>query len=66
MGIELGFGRIFGMRAEGRNFDDVATEANVDQAETPPDDAAVFKQRTYFFRRCIGGDVEIFGFYSEQ
>jgi hypothetical protein len=36
------------------------------QAKAPPDDAAVFKQGTHFFRRSIGGDVEILGLYVKQ
>jgi C-terminal processing protease CtpA/Prc len=52
--------------AESGYFYDVAPETDMHQAKTPPDDTAVFKQGTHFFRRGIGGNVEILGMYVKQ
>ena len=47
-------------------LDNVAPEANVHQAETPSDDAAVLEQRAHLFRRGIGRHVEILGLNPKQ
>jgi hypothetical protein len=54
------------MSTKGGDFDDVSAEADVNQAKSTPDDAAVFKQAAHFFRRGISGHVKILGLYLEQ
>ncbi|MNT23825.1 hypothetical protein D3C72_1592630 [compost metagenome] len=51
---------------EGGDFDDLAAEHNMGQAETAADQAAVAEQLLDLFGRGIGGHVEILGLAIDQ
>ena len=52
--------------AEGGDFDDLAAEHHVCQAEPAADQPAVAEQRLDLFRGGVGGDVEILGMAADQ
>lgn len=47
--------------AEGRHLDDLATEVDMHQLETSPDDPRIAELGAYLLGRGAGGDVEILG-----
>ena len=72
--VEIGRGRLGNFladlrrahRAERGDFDDLAAEEHVRQAEAPADEPAVAERAFDFFRQRAGGDVEIFRRDADQ
>ncbi len=52
--------------SEGRNFDDLAAEANVRQPEPPTDQPTVAEQGSYLIRVGVCRNIEIFGMQIKQ
>src|SRR5690606_39721396 len=55
-----------GGSTEGGGFDDFLSEDHVHELEAAADDAGAPEQGADLLRRCIGGDVEILGFESDD
>jgi len=55
------------MTPEGGYFDDFSSfEEDMNQPESPADDPAVFKEGIDLMGVSIGGDIEIFGGFSQE
>jgi hypothetical protein len=52
--------------AEGGYFQRFLTHHHMHDLEAAADDAGAAEVATHFFRRCIGGDVEILGIGTDQ
>ena len=58
--------RALSSRSERRNFDNLASEANVCEPESPANQAAIGKQRTHLLRVRIRRNIEILRVQTEQ
>ena len=64
--VAVGAGFAFRRRAEGGDFDDVAAEVDVREAEAATYQATVAKDAGDLFRAGVGGNVEVFRLFAEE